>query len=121
MGRRIAHLECVGIHLLPVLDRDSARIEELEVGAKGASRVRDGPVTCRARSDASAKHRNVGEPVAPLTLNVDRGCLSHARTHTFWPQSARIVRSAPTTLTRIGSAGGRSSSASPTPGLHPRA
>ena len=41
IGRQIAHLEARRIEVLPVVDRDTARVEELEIRAKGTPRVRD--------------------------------------------------------------------------------
>src|SRR5713101_8161565 len=76
--RKVAHLERVGVEVLPVFDRDAARIEQLDVRAKGAARVSDRLVARRARRDTSAQHRHVCEPVAAFALNVYRGSLHHA-------------------------------------------
>ena len=43
----LAHLERVRVQVLPVLDRDAARVEQRQVRAKGAAGVRDRLVSCR--------------------------------------------------------------------------
>ena len=39
--RQVTYFERLGVEVLPVVDGDAADVEELEVGAKGAARVRD--------------------------------------------------------------------------------
>src|SRR5436853_19141 len=119
IGRQLPHLEGRGVQVFPVLDRHTTRVEKLEVRAESAPRIRDRSVARRPRGDASTEHRNMREPVAALALNVYRGRLFHARTQTFWPQSARIVRSVPSTMTRIGSPCRRSMITMSTPGRSP--
>jgi len=46
--RQIAHLERVGVEVLPVFDRDAACVEQLKVSAKGAARVCDRLIARRA-------------------------------------------------------------------------
>src|SRR5512133_3225534 len=88
--RQVAYIERARVEVLPVLGRNTARVEQLEVRAKSPARVRDRLITRGPRCDASPKHRDVREPVAAVALNIDGGFFFHARTHTFCPQSARI-------------------------------
>src|SRR5438309_3267194 len=40
IGRHVAHHEGIGVEVLPMLDRDAARVEQLDVRAKRSARVR---------------------------------------------------------------------------------
>ena len=83
LGRHVAHLECVRVQILPVLDRYTSGVEELEIRAEGAARVRDRLIARRAGRDAAAQDRNACEPVASLAGDIDSGCSGHAATQTF--------------------------------------
>ena len=82
--RHVANLECVRIEILPVLDRDTARVEQLEIRAKGAARVRDRLIPSGPGGDTPAEHRDMCEPVRLFALEDVYGRpLVHARTQTF--------------------------------------
>src|SRR2546427_5303938 len=82
--RHVANFECVRIEILPVLDGDAARIEQLEIRAEGATRVRDGLIPSGPRGDAAADHRDMCEPVRLFALeDIYRQPSCHALTQTF--------------------------------------
>jgi len=62
-GRRVLDRQRVRIDVLPVLDRDAPRLEQLAVRPEGLAGIRDRGLARRARADAARQRGDAREDV----------------------------------------------------------
>src|SRR2546428_6772991 len=82
--RRLLDRQARGVDVLPVLDRDAPRLQELPVRTECLARVRDRLVTRSARGVASRQRRDARDEVGVASLqDEDLRLVLHAAIHTF--------------------------------------